>query len=203
MAVIANAGGGAKPIGPFSISGLVGWQSKSFLDLTDYQLVLDQDDQVLKANSNGKASALIYKQRIDLHQTPWLNWRWKIEQPLAGNAETTKSGDDYAARIYVIIDGGMLKWRSKALTYVWSSRSGDIPDWPNAFVPKNAMMIAVRNAEHDIDTWHSEKRNVLTDLEQAFGQEIRYIDAVAIMTDTDNTGQSASAFYGDLFFSEQ
>jgi len=152
-------------IGPFSISGLEGWQSKSFL--------------------------------------PWLNWRWKVRKPLSPTTETTKSGDDYAARIYVIIDGGMLKWRSKALTYVWSSRSGDIPNWPNAFVPKNAMMMAVRNAASDTETWYTEKRNVLSDLKQAFGKEIRYIDAIAIMTDTDNTGQTATALYGDVIFSEQ
>lgn len=192
-----------KPVGPFSSNGLVGWQSKSFLNLTDYRLVQDQTTRVLQAQSNGQASVLIYQQRIDLHETPWLNWRWKIKQALSTEGETTKSGDDYVARIYVVIDGGVLRWKSKALNYVWSSRSGDIANWPNAYMPKNAMMMAIRNGMDETETWYDEKRNVLTDLKQIFGKDIRYIDAIAVMTDTDDTQQSATAWYGDIFFSEQ
>jgi len=103
------------PIGPFSSNGLVGWESKSFDELTDYLLISEESERVLKAESNGNASALIYKKRIDLQQTPWLNWRWKVDQALAEADETTKSADDYNARVYVIVDGGIFRWRSKAL----------------------------------------------------------------------------------------
>jgi len=35
---------------------------------------------------------------------------------------------------------------------------------------------------------------------QAFGTEPLKISGVAIMTDTDNTGESATAYYGDIVF---
>ena len=43
-------------------------------------------------------------------------------------------------------------------------------------------------------------RNVLEDFRQAFGTDPPLITGVAIMTDTDNTGESATAYYGDLVF---
>jgi len=64
-------------------------------------------------------------------------------------------------------------------------------------------MIAVRGAQDKPGGWVREKRNVRADFKRLFGKDIRYIDAVAIMTDTDNSGQQASAAYADVFFSAQ
>jgi len=36
------------------------------------------------------------------------------------------------------------------------------------------------------------------DYKQAFGKEPPMISGIAIMTDTDNTGESATAYYGDI-----
>jgi hypothetical protein len=46
----------------------------------------------------------------------------------------------------------------------------------------------------------SEERNVYEDYKKAFGEEPSMISGVAIMTDTDNTGESATAYYGDIVF---
>jgi hypothetical protein len=46
----------------------------------------------------------------------------------------------------------------------------------------------------------SEERNIYEDYKKAFGQEPPMISGVAIMTDTDNTGESAIAYYGDILF---
>jgi hypothetical protein len=75
--------------------------------------------------------------------------------------------------------------------------------WPNAFAGDNAMMIAIRSIKDPIGTWFSEKRNILTDLKQVFGKDYRYIDAIAIMTDTDNAKGRATAYYGDIYFSQK
>ena len=47
----------------------------------------------------------------------------------------------------------------------------------------------------------TEMRNIHEDYKQAFGEEPPMISGVAIMTDTDNTGESAIAWYGDITFS--
>jgi hypothetical protein len=62
-------------------------------------------------------------------------------------------------------------------------------------------MIAVRGGKEGLGRMLSEKRNIREDWMRAFGEDIETIDAVAIMTDTDNSGQKARAWYGQPFFS--
>jgi hypothetical protein len=44
------------------------------------------------------------------------------------------------------------------------------------------------------------ERNIVEDYRKAFGEEPPMISGVAIMTDTDNTGESVTAYYGDIRF---
>ena len=145
-------------------------------------------------------------------KTPFLHWQWKITQPLPGLDETSKGGDDYAARLYVVKSGGWKIWNTIALNYVWSSNQASGAKWDNAFVGDKAKMLAVRGKEDKTSVWHFEKRNVYQDMIDLYGDKgsdaenekaYRYLDAVAIMTDTDNSGLKATAFYGDIFFSEK
>jgi hypothetical protein len=124
---------------------------------------------------------------INIEQFPFLNWIWRIENRLDTENEKNKSGDDYAARIYVIIDGGIFKWRTKAVNYVWANQASKGEIWENAFAGKNAQMMALRNRQDKLSTWYSEKRNVYKDLKRLFGTQFHSIDAIAIMTDTDNS----------------
>lgn len=189
-------------IGNFSAGSLAQWQSKAFKGQTQYQLENLGDTSALKAESNGSASGLYKEQRIDLRKTPVLNWRWRIENRLGNLNEQSKSGDDYAARVYVVISGGMAFWRTRAINYVWASTSPKGKIWPNAFAGTHAMMIALRSSSDPAGTWCSEKRNILSDLKQQFGEDFTHIDAVAIMTDTDNAQGKVTAYYGDIYFSQ-
>ena len=47
--------------------------------------------------------------------------------------------------------------------------------------------------------WVTEERNVYEDYRARFGEDPSAIGAVALMTDTDNTGGEAEAYYGDIF----
>ncbi len=190
-------------IGEFSSGSTRGWQPITFKGTTQYRIVHDGPLRVLRATSTDSASGLVYKQRIDLTQTPYLTWRWKIANQLANVHETIRRGDDYAARIYVVIDGGLLFWKTRALNYVWAYGSAPGTTWPNAFAGSNAKMLALRWRDDPVATWQTEKRNVRADLRRVFGRDIRYIDAVALMTDTDNTGATVTAYYGDILFSSR
>lgn len=188
-------------IGEFSQDHYKNWQSKLFKGETRYQLVKLDNSIVLKAESHQSASGLVKEQRVDLKKTPYLNWQWRIENRLGGINEQLKSGDDYPARIYVVVDGGWAFWKTKAINYVWASNTEKGKIWPNAFAGENAMMVALRSTGDETGTWYREKRNIYADLKQLFGEDIRYIDAVAIMTDTDNAQGKATAYYGDIYFS--
>lgn len=189
-------------LGEFSYNRLDGWKNKSFKGETRYRLQTLDGVVVLKADSHAAASGLFKEQRIDLEQTPFLNWSWRIADRLSGLNEQSKAGDDYAARIYVVVKGGLAFWRTKAVNYVWASNTVKDAVWPNAFAGDHAMMLALRGPEAALNVWYNEKRNVRADLQKLFGEDLRTIDAVALMTDTDNSGGQVSAFYGDIWFSK-
>lgn len=190
-------------ISDFSTQGITNWESKTFSNETVYTLEQQDKQTVLKAVSKDSASGLVKKIRIDLQQYPYLNWRWRTESRLNGLNETTKDGDDYVARVYVVVSGGLFFWRTRALNYVWSSNREKGAFWPNAFAGDNAMMLTIRSNEDERGRWYTERRNVYEDLKQYHGKEIRYIDAIAIMTDTDNSDGRATSYYGDIYFSAE
>lgn len=187
-------------IGEFSSGSLKGWESKSFSGTTQYTIAAEGGRKVLKASTNAAASGLGRKMRIDLNKTPFLNWSWKVDKPLPPLKEATKAGDDYAARVYVIIDGGVFIWKTRALNYVWSSTPSKGNKWNNAFAPKNARMLSVRDSRDGPGHWFSEKQNIAADFKNLYGFQPRFIDGVAIMTDADNSRGSTAATYGDIFF---
>ncbi|MCK9606652.1 MAG: DUF3047 domain-containing protein [Methylomonas sp.] len=189
-------------LGEFSQNHLTGWERKSFKGETRYHLQKLDGVTVLVADSHASGSGLFKEQAIDLEQTPILNWSWRIANRLPGLDEQSKAGDDYAARVYVLVKGGLAFWQTKAINYVWSSNSAKDRIWPNAFAGDHAMMLALRGPEAPLNSWQTEKRNVRADFKQLFGEDVRRIDAVAIMTDTDNSNGSVSAVYGDIWFSK-
>ena len=191
------------PVGQFSTGALAGWEQKSFSGTTNYTIAAEEGRKILKASSNKAASGFFRKIKVDLNKTPVLNWSWKIDNQLKGLNEQSKQGDDYAARIYVIVDGGFFPWNSKAMNYVWSSNQGRGTSWSNAYLPKNAKMTAVRGTQDGPGVWQNEKRNVKQDFKRLYGIDLSRIDAVAVMTDTDNGKGKVTASYGDIFFTAQ
>ena len=187
-------------IGNFSGGELASWEEKKFSGQTIYQITELDGQRVLSAQAQNSASGLFKKTQIDLLDTPYLNWSWRIDNHLAPLDEKSKAGDDYSVRLYVVIDGGLYFWRTRSLTYVWSSQPEQDKIWVNAYAGRNAMMLAVRAQGDNTKTWYWEKRDVFKDLKTIFGEEIRYIDAVALMTDTDDSNGQASSYYGDIYF---
>ena len=114
--------------------------------------------------------------------------------------ETTKSGDDYPARLYVVFSGSLSFWKTHALNYVWSNGRPIGSAWPNAHT-KNSINIAVQSGPGKVGQWTHQIRNVRSDYKRFIGGDVKQADAIAIMTDTDNSGSVARAFYGDVRFS--
>lgn len=181
-------------------SELSEWEEKSFQGWTKYMVVDNGTGHVVRAVSNATASGLFREMTIDLHRTPFLHWSWRIDNILDNDQEQSKAGDDYVARIYVVFSGGAFFWRTRALNYVWSSHQEVGSVWPNAYTA-NAVMVAQQSGDALVGRWVTESRNVLADAQRLLGPRYTHIDAIAIMTDTDDTGQQAVAFYGDIYFS--
>jgi len=193
----------AVKVGLFSEGDLGGWEVKEYEGDVDYSIVEVDGKKVLRAKSSAAASGRIREMEVDLNKTPYLNWSWRVDNVMQGLDERTKAGDDYPARVYLIFSGGMQVWKTRAVNYVWSSSQPVGTEWPSAYT-KNNMKIAVQSGKKKLGVWVEEKRNVADDFRRLFKKEPpEKVDAVAIMSDTDNSGQSAIAYYGDIWFSSE
>lgn len=190
-------------VGEFSLGRLAGWENKSFQGETRYSLAELEGRKVLRAESHGTASGLVRRITVDLAKTPYLHWSWRVENTLGQLDERSKAGDDYPARLYVVVSGGLLFWRTRSIDYVWASAAAIGSHWPNAFAGDSVRMLALQSGTAEAGRWHDEKRNVRDDLKAYSGEDIRQIDAVALMTDTDNSGRQALAYYGDIYFAAE
>ncbi len=168
---------------------------------TQYRLVEQDDQLVLNARAQGSSSGLFNTTEVSLDETPWLKWRWKVARIGNGNDEKSKSGDDYPVRLYVIVSGGLQFWKSYSLVYVWSNSARLNESWDNPYT-SNVRHIAVESGDNNVGEWRSYERNVKDDFARVFGVVPDKLEAVAIMTDSDNSGQNFEAWYGDIQFKE-
>ncbi len=207
LALLLFAAGGAfaepsqRLLSDFADDTLSGWEGKSFEGETDYRIVDDATGKVLRAESHGTASGLAYTIEYEPAEYPFISWRWKISNVIAKGDSRTKSGDDYAARVYVLFPHWFFP-KTKTLNYIWANQLPKEAIQKNAFT-SNAMMIAVESGAGKVGEWVSVRRNIVEDYRRAFGAEPPQVGAVAIMTDTDNTGEAATAWYDDFVISKE
>ncbi len=180
--------------------GIEVFKQKGFVGKTDYKVVTLDNRPVLRAKSNRNASALYREMEINLIETPYLNWQWRVENTLPITNQKVKAGDDYPARVYVVVKQGIFPWQTKALNYVWSNKQESEVFWANPFTAK-AVMIPVRQGREGLGQWKNERVNVAEDFFRIFGERIDKADGVAIMSDTDNSRGSAVAYFGNIYFS--
>lgn len=172
------------------------WEQKSFNGETNYQVVPEGTGKVLHARSQGAASGLVFKKEYRLQDYPLLSWRWKVQGIIPKGNERAKSGDDYAARVYVIFPHWFFP-KTRTISYVWGNTLPQGAAVPSPYTG-NAMIVAVESGTEKVGEWQRAQRNVLEDYRKLFGEEPPTVGAIAIMTDTDNTGASAEAWYDDL-----
>jgi len=199
------------------------WKPKTFKKIerhTTYTLVKDDNTAVVKAVAEASASGLTREIKINPKEYPIVQWRWRVTNILKKGDVHKKEGDDYPARIYITFefDASKLGFFEKvkyetvkllygqypplgAINYIWESKVlvGTIVSNPYT---DRVKMIVVESGESKLNQWVNEERNVYEDYKKAFGEEPSMISGVAIMTDTDNTGESATAYYGDILFSK-
>ncbi|WP_420454482.1 DUF3047 domain-containing protein [Rubrivirga sp.] len=195
-----------------------GWETMSLGDAphSQYALVRDGSTTVVRGRADGSASGLVRRIDLDANRFPVLVWRWKADNVIPGGDIRRRSGDDYPARIYVTFDydpsdlsfGDRVKYRAlralgyddipvRALSYVWANKAGETQIVPNAFTDW-VQMVPVQSGASGLGQWQTERRDVVRDYRAAFGEDPPPISGIAIMTDADNTGGSATAYFGDI-----
>ena len=188
---------------------------------TRYALVDDGGVTVIRAESQAGASGLSRPLRVNPADFPWLRWRWKISNLIDQADLRTKEGDDFPARLYVMFDYPLEKLsfleRNKlrlaralfepdlpaaTLCYVWDGKAAAETLAPSAY-SNRVKLIVVTSGAARVKRWVDVERNIAADFRAAFGEEAPPVKAIAIATDTDNTGASATAYFGDISFYKQ
>ncbi|TPW04779.1 MAG: hypothetical protein FD129_2851, partial [bacterium] len=198
-----------------------GWKPLTFRKIerhTGYSLVKDGESVVVKAVSAAASSGLTREIRIDPKEYPIVQWRWKVGNVFKKGDVARKEGDDYPARIYITFeyDASRVGLFDKAkyegvkllygryppigaINYIWESKAPVGTMRPNTYTDQ-VIMFVVESGKDKLNTWVTEERNLYEDYKKAFGEEPPMISGVAIMTDTDNTKETATAYYGDILF---
>ena len=181
----------------FSVTKILRWNEKSFVGRTSYT----EDSGSISASCDDSASGLFLKRKINLRDTPIIEWSWRVGSNFDVSIDqTTKKGDDFAARIYVVKETGLLPWDNYAINYVWASSSQKGASWPNPFV-KQVKMVVVRSGPPNlVGRLITERRNLIEDFQYFHGLAVDTIDGVALMTDCDNGHGKARAWYGPISF---
>ena len=175
----------------------------------------DPAGRTVCARADGSASGMIHPFPGSLAQHPVLSWEWRIEGVLKNGDAHRKQGDDYPARVYVNFEGDQrLSWWERArvrlleifygreipgssLIFIWANRVAPGAILPNPYTDR-ARMIALQSGEEKAGQWIREQVAIPEWYRRAFGTDPPPVHSIAIMTDADDTGETAAACYRNI-----
>ncbi len=169
---------------------------------TIYTIGKNENGNYLKAVADNAASGLGKEIKIDLNDTPFINISWKVEKDLKGIKENTKKGHDFAARVFVIKKTGATPLSNRAINYVYSSNM-NIDDYKPSPYTKKSIDYVLSTTKINLNEWVTVKANVKEDFKKLHKLDVKELDGVAIMADTDNSKMKAISYYQNIFFSSE
>ncbi len=181
-----------------------------------YAIEREDGEAYLRAESRASASGLVWKRRFNTHVYPNLRWRWRVNNVYEKGDASKKSGDDFPLRIYVMFEYDpsklslveRIRYQSAKLAtgefpphavvhYMWANRPHDDAVIPNAYTSRCRMIPLQAGAER-VGTWIEQDVDILADYRRAFGGEPPKMATIAIMNDSDDTGEASVSFLDDL-----
>ncbi len=169
-------------------------------------------ESCLRLESANSASALVMKESFDVYRYPQLAWSWKVSTVYEKGDSATREGDDYPVRLYVMfaydpdeaslgrqIQYGLAKTLygeyppDSTISYIWDNRAGDAPFIVNAYT-EAARMIPIDAGPERVNSWREHQVDIVRDYTMAFGRKPPARASLAVMIDSDNTGESAKAW---------
>jgi hypothetical protein len=191
------------------------WQPLTFPKIarhSTYTAVRCETGSCLLMESDNSASALVLQQPFNVYAYPTLRWRWKVSNVYRKGDSRTKAGDDYPARLYVMFTydpdraslGKKLQYQlaktvygqyppDSSISYIWDNQATGKPFIVNAYTSE-ARMIPVSAGSATVNTWQEYTVDIVRDYRLAFGQDPPPMASLAVMSDSDNTRESARAW---------
>jgi len=191
------------------------------------------DDSLVAASDCAASGLVLPLRNTDLSDTPLLRWRWRIDEPLDIHDERSKPGDDFAARVYVLFRFDSVHASvferlrhlarstvygdlpGKTLNFVWTSHEPPGEAWDNPFA-RDAKMIALarggpsewRNETVDVAEYYRRYLAPPSEVQHevrgdVMAEVMAEVMGLAVMTDSDNSCQTARARYADFSFASR
>lgn len=180
-----------------------GWQGGQTWGLPQYDMTIEENDghRVLHLRSKIDSSTVSkeLKGKINLKDTPILEWSWRAVTLPRGADCRKKSADDQAAQLYVTWPRFPKELRSQIIGYIWDT---SCPAGSFSKSQKTGMVtyVVVRSGTADLGKWMTERRNVADDYRKIYGEQADSPGAISIAIDSDDTTSSAESFFGRILF---
>ena len=169
---------------------------------TSWTLGSNDKGNYIKAEAKGVGSGLGKEVLIDLNKTPIINITWKVEKDLSGIIENSKKGHDFAARVFVVKKTGSTALSNRAVNYVFSSNNEIGEYWRSPYTKKSIDYV-LSTTKQNLNEWITVKANVKEHFKLLHDLDVKELNGVAIMTDTDNSTLKAISYYQNIYFSSK
>ena len=180
-----------------------GWIGEAFGRRADYDFTAEQqaDGRVLHLVSRNEHSTIArdITGKVNLKETPILEWSWKATILPTGGDLRRKETTDIAAQLYVIWPRFPALLRSRIIGYVWDATT------PATTIVKSqktgtVTFVVMRSGVKDLGKWLTERRNVADDYTKIFGEIPDDPKAITISIDSNDTQSTAESFMGSIVF---
>ena len=167
----------------------------------DFEIVEVDGQRVLHLKSEGDSSTIArdIKGKVDLKETPILEWRWKVTKLPRGADARKGETDDEAGQIYVTWPRFPEALRSRIIGYIWDT-TAPVGSTFKSEKSGTVQYVVVESGPAKLGQWITVQRNVVEDFKKIYGAEPENPGAVSISIDSDDTRSSAEAFVGPLLF---
>jgi Protein of unknown function (DUF3047) len=180
-----------------------GWQGGQTWGLPQYDMTIEENDgqRVVHLRSKIESSTVSkdIKGKIDLKETPILEWSWKAVTLPRGADSRKKNTDDQAAQLYVTWPRFPQAVRSQIIGYIWDT-SAPVGSFVKSQKTGMVTYVVVRSGPTDLGKWLTERRNVADDYRKIYGEQPDGPGAISIAIDSDDTSSSAESYFGRILF---
>lgn len=184
----------------------LGWTGEAFGRRADYDFTIEQraGGRVLHLTSRNDHSTIArdITGKVNLKETPILEWTWKATILPTGGDLRRKETTDMAAQLYVVWPRFPALLRSRIIGYVWDATT------PATTIVRSqktgtVTFVVMRSGSGDLGKWLTEHRNVAEDYAKIFGEFPDDPTAITISIDSNDTHSMAESFIGPIVFRAQ
>lgn len=177
---------------------------------TVYTVAQQGGRAVLSGSAQRSASLYVARVKPAASMPAAISWSWKTDALVPGADNRDRNREDAPLRVIVSFDGDHASLPPAertllrkfglpfaTLMYIWSDHVAAESIIASAHTARVQMLVVASGATA-LGRWQSARRSIADDYRRAYGADPGPMVSVAVMTDTDNTGETAVGHYADI-----